>query len=314
MLAYVETVQSKEREIRCDVYTHQKWCAPSFTTDIGDMCIFPTFCCAGAEQITSIGFCPRLHPGHRAPPPGERILPNAHSKQNVVVPLSNIPMQVLFARKIRFCRIHVIQNSVHVTSSALDAKCPPRSVNIVDWCAPPDNVSILLHYMLKVAHSEATAAVGLATPIFLRIKVRLLLLGDLISHYPITSTLLHFHNDLPCYLRSRSSPCSGHSCPSAAWRRFYHSCVDKLFILVDPESVLIAVQQQQQQQQQQQRSPVLDSHAVSSCGKEWHFILLRLLPAQQRLLMPLGYPVSPVATALHFVVSIHDSYAVFPRG
>jgi len=33
MLAYVETVQSKEKEIGCDVLTHQKWCAASsFTT------------------------------------------------------------------------------------------------------------------------------------------------------------------------------------------------------------------------------------------------------------------------------------------
>ena len=35
-----------------------------------------------------MGFYPRLHPGRRAPRLGERILPNTHSKQNVVLPLS----------------------------------------------------------------------------------------------------------------------------------------------------------------------------------------------------------------------------------
>lgn len=124
MLAYVETVQSKEREIRCDVYTHQKWCAPSFTTDIGDMCIFPTFCCAGAEQITSIGFCPRLHPGHRAPPPGERILPNAHSKQNVVVPLSNIPNASSLCPK-----NPVLSHSRDPKLRARDIQCARRQVS-----------------------------------------------------------------------------------------------------------------------------------------------------------------------------------------
>ena len=42
MLAYVETVQSKEKEIGCDVLTHQKWCAGSSLT-IDFICIFPTF-------------------------------------------------------------------------------------------------------------------------------------------------------------------------------------------------------------------------------------------------------------------------------
>jgi hypothetical protein len=31
MLAYVELVQRKEKEIGCDVLTHQKWRAPLFT-------------------------------------------------------------------------------------------------------------------------------------------------------------------------------------------------------------------------------------------------------------------------------------------
>ena len=32
MLAYVETVQRKEKEIGCDVLTHQKWCVTSFAS------------------------------------------------------------------------------------------------------------------------------------------------------------------------------------------------------------------------------------------------------------------------------------------
>ena len=56
MLAYVETVQSKEREIRCDVYTHQKWCAPSLTTDIGDIMHFSDILLrrSGADYIDRI--------------------------------------------------------------------------------------------------------------------------------------------------------------------------------------------------------------------------------------------------------------------
>ena len=60
--------------------------------------------------------------------------------------------------------------------------------------------------MLKVAHSEMTVIIALTTPIFLRIKVRMLLLVDFISFNPVTSTLLLFRNDLFRYLRSRSPP------------------------------------------------------------------------------------------------------------
>ena len=60
--------------------------------------------------------------------------------------------------------------------------------------------------MLKVAHSEMAVIIALTTPIFLRIKVRMLLLGDFISFNPVTSTLLLFRNDLFRYLRSRSPP------------------------------------------------------------------------------------------------------------
>ena len=43
---------------------------------------------------------------------------------------------------------------------------------------PPTYLSFL-HYMLKVAHSEMTVIIALTTPIFLRIKARMLLLGTL---------------------------------------------------------------------------------------------------------------------------------------
>lgn len=109
----------------------------------------------------------------------------------------------------------------------------------------------------------------------------------------MTSTHLHFHNDLLCNPRSRSPLHSGYSCPSPAWQCFYYSyiVVDRVFVfvdpelvilvdpeliilvdskpvvlvdsksivLVDPEPVVILVQQQQQ------RLPVLrDSYAVSA--------------------------------------------------
>src|SRR5882757_5189716 len=90
MLAYVETVQSKEKEIGCDVLTHQKWCAASsLTTSLAPPNTFfrPSFYYVGVERITSIEFCPRSHPDLRAPQHGERILPNTHSKSVVRIPL-----------------------------------------------------------------------------------------------------------------------------------------------------------------------------------------------------------------------------------
>jgi hypothetical protein len=94
---------------------------------------------------------------------------------------------------------------------------------------------------------------------FLHIKVRMLLLGDPHQLHP-SRFYLHFHNDLPCYLCSRSHPYSGYLCPSPAWRLFYRSyVVNGPFVLDDPKSVFIAVQQQ--------CLPVLlYSYAVSSCG------------------------------------------------
>jgi hypothetical protein len=93
MLAYVETVQSKEKEIGCDVLTHQKWCAASsLTTSLTPPNTFfrPSFCYVGVERITSMEFCPRSHPDLRAPQHGERILPNTHSKNVVRFPYIEI--------------------------------------------------------------------------------------------------------------------------------------------------------------------------------------------------------------------------------
>lgn len=88
MLAYVETVQSKEKEIGCDVLTHQKWCVASLTPP--NTFFRPLFCYVGVERITSIEFCPRSHPDLRAPHHGERILPNTRSKNVVRFPYIEI--------------------------------------------------------------------------------------------------------------------------------------------------------------------------------------------------------------------------------
>ena len=81
MLAYVETVQRKEKEIGCDVLTHQKWCALFCVIPCHRQLRFSMYCFVGAEQTMSIGSCPHLHPDHRAPLQGEMILPNIHSNQ-----------------------------------------------------------------------------------------------------------------------------------------------------------------------------------------------------------------------------------------
>lgn len=52
MLAYVELVQRKEKEIGCDVLTHQKWFVWDLYID-GD-----TNVSLGVARIISIAFCP----------------------------------------------------------------------------------------------------------------------------------------------------------------------------------------------------------------------------------------------------------------
>lgn len=54
MLAYVELVQRKEKEIGCDVLTHQKWFVKS---QLIDAALSEWVLYIGAEPITSIGFC-----------------------------------------------------------------------------------------------------------------------------------------------------------------------------------------------------------------------------------------------------------------
>ena len=91
VLAYVETVQRKEKEIGCDVLTHQKWCASIFRIIL--LIISPHFFCfAGVERIILIEFCPRSHLGHRAPLRGGMILPNTHSSRMLfVLPVDQVP-------------------------------------------------------------------------------------------------------------------------------------------------------------------------------------------------------------------------------
>ena len=49
MKAYVELVQRREREIGCDVLTHQKWCVPSLCGSWAERV-------AGAARIISTAF------------------------------------------------------------------------------------------------------------------------------------------------------------------------------------------------------------------------------------------------------------------
>jgi Isocitrate lyase family len=146
MLAYVETVQSKEKEIGCDVLTHQKWCAASsLTTSLTPPNTFfrPLFCCVGVERITSIEFCPRSHPDLRAPHHGERILPNIHSKNCTRVPpiskSKNYMPKIEFA--FLFCPVHLSRD---LKFGARDGKrvrpCPPypprSGTNFTEWSTP----------------------------------------------------------------------------------------------------------------------------------------------------------------------------------
>ena len=85
MLAYVETVQRKEKEIGCDVLTHQKWCASVFSIILLIISPHFTFSFAGVERIILIEFCPRSHLGRRAPLRGGMILPNTRSSRILFV-------------------------------------------------------------------------------------------------------------------------------------------------------------------------------------------------------------------------------------
>ena len=81
MLAYVETVQRKEKEIGCDVLTHQRWYALRSHPSVPFLILLHIVCCAGAEQTILIGYYPHLHPDHRVHRLRGGILPNTHSNR-----------------------------------------------------------------------------------------------------------------------------------------------------------------------------------------------------------------------------------------
>lgn len=77
MLAYVELVQRKEKEIGCDVLTHQKWSVVSFVR-LSMLMFFTTT--TGVVQITLTEFCKRYHQARRALLQLEWIPPNTRSE------------------------------------------------------------------------------------------------------------------------------------------------------------------------------------------------------------------------------------------
>lgn len=52
MLAYVETVQRKEKEIECDVLTHQKWCDSIFCIIL--LIVFPHFYFLASQEWSGL--------------------------------------------------------------------------------------------------------------------------------------------------------------------------------------------------------------------------------------------------------------------
>ena len=88
MLAYVETVQRKEKEIGCDVLTHQKWCVLRLHCRHQSDSFLPSpfVCCVGVERTTLIESYPPLPPDHQVPCPVARTRLNIHSNTNVNSP------------------------------------------------------------------------------------------------------------------------------------------------------------------------------------------------------------------------------------
>jgi deoxycytidylate deaminase len=78
MLAYVELVQRKEKEIGCDVLTHQKWLVVSFVRL--SWAVLMSFTATGVVQITSTESCKRCHQVRRALLRLERIQQNTRSE------------------------------------------------------------------------------------------------------------------------------------------------------------------------------------------------------------------------------------------
>lgn len=112
MLAYVELVQRKEKEIGCDVLTHQKWWASPFGKLANDGRA-NSGVWLGAVQIILTGSCRLYLQVHQAPPPLEKI-------QQSILSDSCPICQVLIARYYVFhitmyalsCRYH---SSPHTT-------------------------------------------------------------------------------------------------------------------------------------------------------------------------------------------------------
>lgn len=78
MLAYVELVQRKEKEIGCDVLTHQKWYVFSCSNCHDSP---PTYChSTGAAPTTSIAFWQAYPPARQAHPPSVRTQQNIRSE------------------------------------------------------------------------------------------------------------------------------------------------------------------------------------------------------------------------------------------
>ena len=88
MLAYIQLVQQKERELGVDILTHQKWSVVLFEAKY-NATDFPT---SGAERTTSIAFC-RVSAHHRA-----RVL-SAQAQLNMH---SNCIMIFVYTRQLTF--------------------------------------------------------------------------------------------------------------------------------------------------------------------------------------------------------------------
>ena len=76
MLAYVELIQRKEKEIQCDILTHQKWCISSLFSRGWELIGRS----AGAVPTTSIGFFQPCLQDHRVHPRLVKIPQNIPSR------------------------------------------------------------------------------------------------------------------------------------------------------------------------------------------------------------------------------------------
>ncbi len=89
MLAYVELVQRKEKELGCDVLTHQKWFVLHLTISSSPILIIcsPAL---GVARITSIASSLPFLLAHRVPRPSAKIPLSIHSEQCCILNISTI--------------------------------------------------------------------------------------------------------------------------------------------------------------------------------------------------------------------------------